>query len=216
MGPATTGRRRRPSPDRRHGRCGTVSATYAIDHWTDHQETTMRKVVLYHLMSLDGVAYEDGDWLADDGPQLVAYLDRVIATQDDVLLGRGTYDYWAGYWPTSDFQPFAGFINGTRKHVVTSSVPTQEWANSTLVTTPAHDYVTALKQGSGGDIGVHGSIELARSLLQAGLVDELRLVVAPSVVGHGRRVFEGDDVQSWTLLEVGRGKNGTLFLDYSR
>ena len=144
-----------------HGRCGAVFAAYAIDHWTDHQENTMRKVVLYHLMSLDGVAYEDGDWLADDGPQLVAYLDRVIATQDDVLLGRGTYDYWAGYWPTSDFQPFAGFIDGTRKHVVTSSVPAQEWANCTLVTTPAHDYVTALKQGSGGDIGVHGSIELA-------------------------------------------------------
>ena len=59
----------------------------------------MRKVVLYHLMSLDGIAYEDGDWLADDGPQLVAYLSRVIATQDDVLLGRGPYDYWAGHWP---------------------------------------------------------------------------------------------------------------------
>lgn len=176
----------------------------------------MRKVVLYHLMSLDGVAYEDGDWLADDGPQLVAYLGRVIATQDDILLGRGTYDYWAGYWPTSDFQPFAGFVNGTRKHVVTSSVPTAEWANSTLVTTPAHDYVSALKQGSGGDIGIHGSIELARSLLRAELVDELRLVVAPAVAGQGRRVFDGGDVRSWHLAEVERGKNGTLFLDYSR
>ncbi|MEU7855515.1 dihydrofolate reductase family protein [Nonomuraea sp. NPDC049141] len=176
----------------------------------------MRNVVLYHLMSLDGIAYEDGDWLADDGPQLVAYLGRVIATQDDVLLGRGTYDYWAGHWPTSDFQPFADFINGTRKHIVTSSAPTQEWANSTPVTTPVRDYVTALKQGSGGDIGIHGSIELARSLLQAGLVDELRLVVAPAVVGHGRRVFEGDDVQSWKLLDLERGKNGTLFLTYGR
>ncbi|MEU7915821.1 dihydrofolate reductase family protein [Microbispora bryophytorum] len=185
-------------------------------HSTDHEENTMRKVVLYHLMSLDGVAYEDGDWLADDGPQLVAYLSRVIATQDDVLLGRGTYDYWAGHWPTSDFQPFADFINGTRKHVVTSSALTEEWANSTPVTTPAHDYVTALKQESGGDIGIHGSIGLARSLLQAGLVDELRLVVAPAVAGHGRRVFEGDGVQSWTLLDVERGRNGTLFLDYSR
>ncbi|HUR05735.1 MAG TPA: dihydrofolate reductase family protein [Nonomuraea sp.] len=66
------------------------------------------------------------------------------------------------------------------------------------------------------DIGIHGSIELARSLLQAGLVDELRLVVAPAVVGQGRRVFEGDEVQSWKLLDLERGKNGTLFLDYSR
>ncbi|AQZ70414.1 Bifunctional deaminase-reductase domain protein [[Actinomadura] parvosata subsp. kistnae] len=176
----------------------------------------MRKVVLYHLMSLDGVAYEDGDWLADDGPQLVAYLGRVIATQDDVLMGRGTYDYWAGHWPTSDFQPFADFINGARKHVVTSTTPAQEWAHATRVTTPVPEYVAALKRESGGDIGVHGSIELARSLLRAGLVDELRLVVAPAVVGRGRRVFEGDGVQPWKLLEVDRGRNGTLFLDYGR
>ncbi|SNS79389.1 dihydrofolate reductase family protein [Actinomadura mexicana] len=176
----------------------------------------MRKVVLYHLMSLDGVAHEDGDWLADDGPQLVDYLERVIAAQDDVLLGRGTYDYWVGQWPGSDFQPFADFINGTHKHVATSSAFSREWANSTRVTTDVHDYVTAMKQEPGGDIGLHGSIELARSLLRARLVDELRLVVAPSVVGHGRRVFDGDRVQSWRLAEVERGKNGTLFLDYSR
>ena len=174
----------------------------------------MRKVVLYHLMSLDGIAFEDGDWLADDGPQLLAYLGQVISTQHDVLMGRGTYDYWAGYWPTSDFQPFAGFINGTRKHVVTSSPPAQEWANSTVVTTPVRDYVTALKRQSGGDIGVHGSIDLARTLLRDRFVDELRLVVAPAVVGHGRRVFEGDDVQSWRLLNAEWGKSGTLFLDY--
>ncbi|MGC4959615.1 dihydrofolate reductase family protein [Actinomadura citrea] len=176
----------------------------------------MRKVVLYHLMSLDGVAYEDGDWLADDGPQMVDYLGRVIAKQDDVLLGRGTYDYWVGHWPASDFQPFADFINGTHKHVVTSSAFSKEWANSTRVTTDVHGYVTAMKQEPGGDIGLHGSVELARSLLRAQLVDELRLVVAPSVVGHGRRVFDGDGVQAWGLAEVERGKNGTLFLDYSR
>jgi dihydrofolate reductase len=168
-------------------------------------------------MSLDAVAYEDGGWLADDGPQLVANLGRVIETQDDVLLGRGTYDYWADLWPKSDLEPFASFINGTRKHVVTSGMPTQEWANSTLVTTPLNDYVTALKQQPGDDIGIHGSIELARSLMRDGLIDELRLVVAPTMAGHGRRVFESEDTfQSWNLLDVRRGKHGTLFLDYSR
>lgn len=90
----------------------------------------MRNVVLYHLMSLDSIAYENSDWLADDGPQLLAYLGRVIESQDDILLGRGKYDYWAGHWPKSDFEPFASFINGTRKHVVTSTALTQEWANS--------------------------------------------------------------------------------------
>jgi dihydrofolate reductase len=175
----------------------------------------MRKVVLYHLLSLDGVAFEDGDWFNDAGPELVANLERVIGSQDDILLGRRTYDYWVGHWPKSDFEPFAGFINGTRKHVVTSSTPTEEWANTTLVTTPVADYVTAMKEQSGGDIGIHGSIELARSLLQDRLVDELRLVVAPSVVGRGRRVLDGGDgAQPVKLLDVQQSPKGTLFLAY--
>jgi dihydrofolate reductase len=161
----------------------------------------MRKVVLYHLLSLDGVAFEDGDWFNDGGPELVANLARVIGSQDDILLGRRTYDYWVGHWPKSDFEPFASFINGTRKHVVTSSTPTEEWANTTLVTTPVADYVTALKQESGGDIGI--------------LVDELQLVVAPAVVGHGRRVLDGDDAsQPVELLDVQRSPKGSLFLAY--
>ena len=72
-----------------------------------------------------------------------------------------------------------------------------------------------MKQQSGGDIGIHGSIELARSLLHARLVDELRLVVAPAVVGHGRRVLDGDDpAQPVELLDVQRSEKGTLFLAY--
>lgn len=81
----------------------------------------MRKVVLY--TSPDGVAEEPGDWFADAGPEVLENLGLIIASQDDVLLGRGTYDYWAGYWPTSDVEPFASFINATPKHVVTSSTP---------------------------------------------------------------------------------------------
>jgi dihydrofolate reductase len=175
----------------------------------------MRKVVLYHLLSLDGVAFEDGEWFNDAGPELVANLARVIGSQDDILLGRRTYDYWVGHWPNSDFEPFASFINGTRKHVVTSSTPTQEWVNTTVVTTPVVDYVTAMKHQSGGDIGIHGSIELARSLLHDGLVDELQLVVAPAVVGHGRRVLDGHDpVQPLELLDFQQSPKGTLFLAY--
>ena len=62
----------------------------------------MRTVVLMQWLSLDGVAEEPSDWFFDDGPELFALIGRVIATQDDVLLGRGTYDYWADYWPTSE------------------------------------------------------------------------------------------------------------------
>lgn len=178
----------------------------------------MRKVVLYHLMSLDGVAYEEpGDWLADEGDHLIDYLGQVIATQDDVLLGRGTYDYWVKHWPVSDFEPFAGFINSVRKHVVTSSALTSQWANTVVADTPAIDYVTDLKQRPGGDIGVHGSLSLARSLMRAGLIDRLQLVVAPAVVEKGRRVFQAEDVvRSWALTGVEQGRNGTLFLAYTK
>jgi dihydrofolate reductase len=174
----------------------------------------VRKVVLYTLLSLDGVA-EDLSWFPDAGPEMFANLGRVIATQDDVLLGRRTYDEWAGHWPSSDLEPFASFINATPKHVVTSSTPELEWSNSTLVTAPVADHVAELKARTGGDIGVHGSIELARSLLRARLVDELRLVVAPVVAGRGRRLFDGDTaLQALDLLDVARSPKGTLFLAY--
>ena len=176
-----------------------------------------RKVVLYQLLSLDGVAEEPGDWMSDSGPEVFANLAGIIASQDDVLLGRGTYDYWVGYWPTSNVEPFASFINGVRKHVVTSSEAAEEWVNSTLVTAPADDYVDALKNRPGRDIGVHGSIRLARSLLRARLVDELRLVVAPALAGHGRRLFADDDaLDRLELMNSERSPDGSLFLHYRR
>lgn len=181
------------------------------------QDQTPRKVVLYQLLSLDGVAEEPGDWFSDSGSEVVANLGRTIASQDDVLLGRGTYDYWVGYWPTSLVEPFASFINRIPKHVFTSTEPETPWANSTLVKAPVTEYVRALKQRTGRDIGIHGSISLATSLLRARLVDELRLVLAPVLAGHGRRLFAvDDDLDSLELLDIQRTAAGTLFLRYRR
>jgi dihydrofolate reductase len=175
----------------------------------------MRKVVMYELLSLDGVAEEPGNWMFDVDRAIFENLGRVIQKQSDILLGRKTYDYWVDYWPTSDVEPFAGFINGTQKHVFSSKVPPSEWAKSTVVRNSALPYVTGLKQQPGGDIGIHGSIDLARSLLRAGLVDELRLVVAPTVAGGGRRLFDDDGVlQKVTLLDVDRTPSGALLLGY--
>jgi dihydrofolate reductase len=175
----------------------------------------MRKVVLYQLLSLDGVAEEPGDWVFDGGREIFDNLGRVIASQDAVLLGRGTYDYWAGYWPGSDVEPFAGFVNGTAKYVFTSSTPEQDWPNSTFVSEPAETYVAELKQGDGGDIGIHGSITLAQALLRAGLVDELQLVVAPTIAGSGRRLFDGtDELTKLEQLSADRTAAGTLLLGY--
>ncbi|MFL5870087.1 MAG: dihydrofolate reductase family protein [Solirubrobacterales bacterium] len=169
------------------------------------------------MLSLDGVAEEPSDWLSDSGPELIANLGRTIKSQDDILLGRGTYDYWVGYWPTSDVEPFASFINGTQKHVFASTEPEASWDNSTIVTTPAVDYVKQMKQRTGGDIGIHGSISLTQSLLRARLVDELRLVIAPSLAGGGRRLFADEEIRGdLELMDVARSDAGTLFLGYHR
>jgi dihydrofolate reductase len=175
----------------------------------------MRKVVLYELLALDGVAEEPGNWLFEGGDELIANLGRVIDKQDTVLLGRGTYDYWVDFWPTATMEPFASFINGTPKHVFTSREPAGDWAETTFIERSAVDHVEELRQGDGGDIGIHGSISLAQSLLQAELVDELRLVVAPTIAGSGRKLFDGDGgMQRFDLVDADRTKTGLALLWY--
>ena len=177
----------------------------------------MRKLVLYELLALDGVAEEPGNWLFDGGDEFIENLGRVIDKQDAVLLGRGTYDYWVDFWPTATMEPFASFINGTPKHVFASSKPAAEWAGSTFVEVAPVDYVTELKQQDGGDIGIHGSIALAQTLLRAELVDELRLVIAPTLAGSGRRLFEPDaQLQRFELIDVERTPSGLALLGYRK
>ena len=177
----------------------------------------MRAIVLYSLLSLDGVAEEPGNWMFDADEEVFANLGRVIDTQDDVVLGRGTYDYWADYWPTSDVQPFAEFINTTTKHVFTSGTTTTSWSESVSVDAPLAMYVEELKRSPGRDIGVHGSVSLAGNLLAADLVDRLELVVVPTIAGEGRRLFTSDaPLRRLTLARVERSSTGCVFLTYRR
>jgi dihydrofolate reductase len=174
----------------------------------------MRKVVVYELLSLDGVAEDPDSVLAAWDDSMDANLADVIATQDAVILGRRSYNEWADFWPASEIEPFASFINGVTKHVATSTPLDRDWANATAVDGGLVDFVRDLKQQDGGDVGVHASISVAQALLAAGLVDELRFVVAPTVAGVGRRIFDG--VPS-TKLEAIRSEltpTGHLLLDY--
>jgi dihydrofolate reductase len=155
----------------------------------------VRELVLYTLLSLDGVAEEPGNWMFEADEEVFANLGRVIETQDDVLLGRGTYDYWAGFWPSADIRPFADFINTTTKHVFTHGTPTESWSESVFVDQPPHGYVDDLKRQAGRDIGVHGSISLAGHLLAADVVDRLELVIVPTIAGGGRSCSS----TTWTL-----------------
>ena len=174
----------------------------------------MRKVVVYEHLSLDGVAEEPDRFFGDWDDTMDANLAALIATQDAVILGRRTYDEWAPFWPTSEIQPFAAFINEVTKYVATSTPLDRDWANATAIDGELVDFVRDLKQQDGGDIGVHASISVAQSLLAAGVVDELRLVIAPQIAGSGRRLLDGlPSVQ----LESIRGEaspTGSLLVDY--
>jgi len=174
----------------------------------------MRKVLAYELLSPDGVAEQPDGFVTDFDEVMRENLGRVIATQDTVLLGRRTYDEWSGFWPASDIEPFASFINGVQKFVVTSTTPGEIWANSTVAPGGLSEFVTELKQRSGGDIGVHGSIALTQSLLEAGQVDELRLVVAPALHMRGRKLFDKGLSRRLTLTRHVASPSGYLLLDF--
>jgi dihydrofolate reductase len=174
----------------------------------------MRKVVAYTLVSIDGVAEDPDQFLFQFDEVMEANLREVIATQDTVLLGRKMYEEWSNYWPESDDQPFADFINNVRKYVATSTPLTGQWPHAESIRGPVDDFVRELKTAEGLDIGVHGSISLTQSLLAAGLVDEVRLLVAPRVVGSGRRLFEGRMAYSVDLVESIGSPSGSLLVHY--
>src|SRR6266513_1041104 len=141
----------------------------------------MRKAVAYELLSLDGVAEAPEVFMPDWDDAMEVHLATLIAAQDAVILGRSSYDEWAEFWPGSEIQPFATFINGVAKYVATSTPLEREWANTTVVDGDLIEFVRDLKDRPGGDIGVHASISVARALLAAGVIDELRLVIAPVI-----------------------------------
>ena len=174
----------------------------------------MRKVVAYELMSLDGVAEEPMDYITDWDEAMDANLAGVIAAQDAVLLGRRTWDDWAAFWPKSEIEPFATFINGVQKFVVTSTPLTADWGETVVVEGDLAAFVSDLKVQLGGDIGVHGSISLTQALLEERLVDELRLVVAPALQMRGRRLFEKAAPTRLTLSQSVTSPTGYLLLDY--
>lgn len=159
------------------------------------------------------MAEEPCDWFFHVEPEVYENLSRIIRSQDAILLGRGTYDYWVGYWPTSDVEPFAGFINGTQKHVFSSAPPAEQWPNSTFVPSPAVDYVAKLKQTP-----VHPSYpwgpRIIRPCRSSGGVRSRGDVMAKVVVIHGV-----EDMDRWLGFKAERAEaigalGGTNVVDH--
>jgi dihydrofolate reductase len=133
-----------------------------------------------------------------------------------MLLGRVTYEGFAAAWPSmKDEVGFAEKMNGMAKHVVSSTLAEATWNNSTLITGDLREAVEALKSQDGGDVLVAGSATLVRWLLAERLIDELRLMVHPIVLGCGKRIFgEQDESVTFELVQAQPLASGTVILTY--
>ncbi len=174
----------------------------------------MRKVVAFAFLSLDGVAEGPDRFFTDWDDVVDASGATLIATQDAVILGRRSHDEWVEFWPGSEIEPFATFINGVAKYVAASAPLEREWAGTTVIDGDLVEFVQDLKDRPGGDIGVHASISVTRTLLAAGVVDELRLAIAPVIVGSGRRLLDGLPSIRLEPIRSTTSPAGYLLVDY--
>jgi dihydrofolate reductase len=170
----------------------------------------MARIVVTEFVSLDGVvedpggseSFKYGGWSFefDRGPEGNQFkVDETMASTA-LLLGRVTYEGFAKAWPSRDGE-FADRFNSMPKYVVSSTLSDPEWTNSTVLGGDPVEAVTKLRQEADGDIVVHGSAQLAQTLIEHDLVDELRLMVFPVVLGTGKRLF-GDPGEKKTLKLV--------------
>jgi dihydrofolate reductase len=180
----------------------------------------MRKVVAAEFVSLDGVMESPDKWhFPYFDEEMGQAVGEGFATSDAMLMGRVNYEEWAAYWPQQDPEenPIAATMNGRRKYVVSTTLEEPlEWSNSTLIKgNEFAEEIGNLKEQEGKDIVISGSGTLVRSLLRDGLLDELKLMIHPIVVGSGKRLFEEAEEQTnLELVDARTFSTGVLYLTY--
>jgi dihydrofolate reductase len=184
----------------------------------------MGRIVASENVSLDGViqdpagdeGFRHGGWvgLIKDNPQLNKLaLDEALGAEA-LLLGRRSYEWFAGRWPSRSGE-LADRLNSLPKYVVSSTLRDPEWHNSTVLTGDAVEEVSKLKDELNGEIVVPASFELLHTLVEHDLVDELRLKVFPVVLGDGKRLFgETSDKKPMRLVDTEVVGDGIAFLTY--
>jgi dihydrofolate reductase len=184
----------------------------------------MGRIVVTEFVSLDGVVedpggaedFKYGGWSfeisrGDEGDRFK--LDEALSSEA-LLLGRVTFEGFAAAWPSREGE-FADKFNSMPKYVVSSTLEDPEWANSTVLGDDLAEEVARLKQGHDGDIVVHGSAQLVQALVEQDLVDELRLMVYPVVLGAGKRLFaETSDKKPLELVDSKIVGDGVAILTY--
>ena len=184
----------------------------------------MGRIVVTEFVSLDGVVedpggsenFKYGGWSfeisrGDEGDKFK--LDEAFAS-DALLLGRVTYEGFAAAWPSRDGE-FADKFNTMPKYVVSSTLKNPSWNNSTVLDGDLAEEVAKLKEQVDGDIVVHGSVQLVQALIEHDLVDELRLMVYPVVLGSGKRIFgETSNKKTFRLADTKLVGDGVAILVY--
>ena len=193
----------------------------------------MGRIVVTELVSIDGVSedpagvedFERGGWASEldsagervflrgeEGEELVVAEARDSAA---LLLGRKTYEGFAVIWPQQEGRPLAEIINRMRKYVLSSKLEDAEWENSMVLSGELTEAVGRLKREIDGQILVYGSNQLVQTLIEHGLVDELRLLVHPVLVGAGKRLFgELSDMKPLRLVDTMTVGNGVVMQIY--
>jgi dihydrofolate reductase len=197
-----------------------------VSRHPDEGGTDMGRIVVTEFVSLDGVMedpggsenFKHGGWSfaynrGEEGDRFK--LDETMSS-DALLLGRKTYEGFATAWPTREGE-FADRFNAMPKYVVSSTLENPPWNNSTVLKGNVAEEVAMLRERHDGDIVVHGSAQLAQALLDDDLVDELRLMVFPVVLGSGKRLFgETSDKKSLELVDSKVVGDGVAILVYRR
>jgi dihydrofolate reductase len=192
----------------------------------NERRTEMGRIVISENVSLDGVVqdptgeegFRHGGWFfqvadKDRDARAKVMLDEALCAEA-FLLGRRSYEFLAARWPSRNGE-LADRLNSLPKYVVSSTLEAPDWNNSTVLKGDIANQVSKLRQELDGDIVVPASLRLVRSLLDHDLVDELRLLVHPVVLGAGERLFEeSSDKQSIRLLETRTVGDGLAFLAY--
>ncbi|MGH2353384.1 MAG: dihydrofolate reductase family protein [Chloroflexota bacterium] len=179
----------------------------------------MRKIVAAEFLSLDGVMEAPDQWhFPYFNDEMERAIGEAFAASDAMLMGRVNYEEWAAFWPQQDPKenPIAEEMNGRRKHVVSTTLEEPlEWSNSTLIKENIAEEISALKNQPGKDIVISGSATLVRSLLGYGLLDELKLMVHPILVGRGKRLFKDEaGTKRLELVDSKTFSTGVLYLTY--
>lgn len=183
----------------------------------------MRRIIVTEFITLDGVieapggnetTHPHGGWQTHyKDPEGWQYKVNELAGVGALLLGKNTYEQFAGYWPTQADEAFGNPINRLPKYVVSGSLQKTEWDNSHILRDLAG--VAELKKTEGGDILVYGSATLVKSLLRENLVDELRLLMYPVSVGGGVRLFDDKrELKNFNLKHSHVLNSGVIILEY--